>query len=179
MSSVSEDSSTLIDFAKLDRILGQLANVNSCMDSHDQRLARLKILSVTQHPQHRTPPQRQDTSALTGGGHNMRAATCNQSRGTRLGSGGMTNRSPVHRDRFDDDGPPCPKIKFPHFDGESDPLSCLNKCDMYFRGMRTSEDEKVWQASLHLDDVVAGASIPSNATSVASSSGPVSSSLST
>jgi hypothetical protein len=45
--------------------------------------------------------------------------------------------------------PPRPKINFPHYDGESDPLPWLSKCDTYFRGMRTWEYDKVWQASLH------------------------------
>jgi hypothetical protein len=32
-----------------------------------------------------------------------------------------------------------------------DPLTWLNKCDNYFRGHHTLEEEKVWLASLHLD----------------------------
>jgi hypothetical protein len=48
-----------------------------------------------------------------------------------------------------------PKINFPTFDGESDPLTWLNKCAMYFRGMRTTADERVWMASLHLEGVAA------------------------
>ena len=44
-----------------------------------------------------------------------------------------------------------PKISFPTFNGESDPLTWLNKCDNYFRGHRVPEDEKVWMVSLHLD----------------------------
>jgi hypothetical protein len=59
------------------------------------------------------------------------------------------------RGRYCDDGRRelhrPPKIQFPSFDGESDPLTWLNKCDNYFRGHRVSEDEKVWMASLHLD----------------------------
>ena len=46
-----------------------------------------------------------------------------------------------------------PKLNFPHFDGESDPLPWINKCESYFRGMCTLEEEKVWMASLHLDGV--------------------------
>jgi hypothetical protein len=48
-----------------------------------------------------------------------------------------------------------PKINFPTFYGESDPLTWLNKCTMYFRGMRTTADERVWMASLHLEGVAA------------------------
>lgn len=50
---------------------------------------------------------------------------------------------------------PRPRINFPQYDGKSDPLPWLNKCDTYFRGMSTWEDEKVWQASLHLEGVAA------------------------
>jgi hypothetical protein len=45
-----------------------------------------------------------------------------------------------------------PKLNFPSYDGESDPLTWLNKCKTYFRGMRTME---VWIASLHLEGVAA------------------------
>jgi hypothetical protein len=47
-----------------------------------------------------------------------------------------------------------PKLNFPNYDGESDLLTWLNKCETYFRGMRTME-EKVWIASLHLEGVAA------------------------
>jgi len=48
-----------------------------------------------------------------------------------------------------------PKIPFPAFNGETDPLTWLNKCDNFFRGHRVPEDEKVWMASLHLDGTTA------------------------
>ena len=48
-----------------------------------------------------------------------------------------------------------PKIPFPSFNGESDPLTWLNKCDNYFWGHLVPEDEKVWQASLRLEDTAA------------------------
>jgi hypothetical protein len=44
-----------------------------------------------------------------------------------------------------------PRPNFPSYDGESDPLAWLTKCDIYFRGMRTLHEERVWLASLHLD----------------------------
>ncbi|WVZ84588.1 hypothetical protein U9M48_031611 [Paspalum notatum var. saurae] len=52
-------------------------------------------------------------------------------------------------------GPRYPKLSFPRYDGESDPLPWLNTCDNFFRGHHTMEEEKVWLASLHLDGVVA------------------------
>jgi hypothetical protein len=50
-------------------------------------------------------------------------------------------------------GPREPKLTFPRFDGESDPLPWLNKCDGFFRGYCTLEEDRVWMASLHLDGV--------------------------
>jgi hypothetical protein len=44
-----------------------------------------------------------------------------------------------------------PKLNFPSFDGESDPLPWLTKCASYFHGMRTMEEEKVWMVALHLE----------------------------
>jgi hypothetical protein len=45
------------------------------------------------------------------------------------------------------------KINFPRYDGETDPLSWLNRCEFYFRGTRTMLAEQVWLASLHMDGV--------------------------
>ncbi|XP_039834338.1 uncharacterized protein LOC120695086 [Panicum virgatum] len=42
------------------------------------------------------------------------------------------------------------KLEFPSFDGTSDPLPFLNRCEHYFRGQRTLEEEQVWLAALHL-----------------------------
>jgi len=42
---------------------------------------------------------------------------------------------------------------FPRFDGTTDPLLFLNKCDAYFRQHRTMAEERVWMASYHLDEV--------------------------
>ena len=43
----------------------------------------------------------------------------------------------------------------PHFDGETDPLPWINKCEHFFQGYRTMEEEKVWTTSLHLDGAAA------------------------
>ncbi|WVZ96971.1 LOW QUALITY PROTEIN: hypothetical protein U9M48_042546 [Paspalum notatum var. saurae] len=45
------------------------------------------------------------------------------------------------------------KLDFPRFDGKSDPMLFLNKCDSYFRQQRTMAEERVWMASYHLEDV--------------------------
>lgn len=42
------------------------------------------------------------------------------------------------------------KLDFPTFDGTGDPLPFLNRCEHYFRGQRTMEEEQVWLAALHL-----------------------------
>jgi hypothetical protein len=44
------------------------------------------------------------------------------------------------------------KWDFPRFDGTSDPMLFLNKCDAYFRQHRTMVEERVLMASYHLDD---------------------------
>jgi len=42
------------------------------------------------------------------------------------------------------------KLEFPTFDGTGDPLPFLNRCEHYFHGQRTLEEEQVWLAALHL-----------------------------
>jgi hypothetical protein len=55
-----------------------------------------------------------------------------------------------HPNRYKLGGFSRPKLNFPSFDGEFDPLPWLTKCASYFRGMRTMEEE-VWMAMLHLE----------------------------
>jgi len=45
------------------------------------------------------------------------------------------------------------KWDFPRFDGTTDPMLFINKCEAYFRQHRTTVDERVLMASYHLDDV--------------------------
>jgi hypothetical protein len=45
------------------------------------------------------------------------------------------------------------KLDFPRFDGKSDPLLFINKCESYFRQQRTLPEERVWMASYNLEDV--------------------------
>lgn len=42
------------------------------------------------------------------------------------------------------------KLEFPKFDGKEDPLPWLNRCEQFFRGQRTPEEDKVWLASYHM-----------------------------
>lgn len=43
-------------------------------------------------------------------------------------------------------------MDFPKFDGKSEPLSFINRCEDYFRRERIMEEEKVWMASRNLAD---------------------------
>jgi hypothetical protein len=45
------------------------------------------------------------------------------------------------------------KLDFPLFDGKSDPLSWINRCEQFFRGQRTADTDKVWLATYHLTGV--------------------------
>ena len=44
------------------------------------------------------------------------------------------------------------QMDFPRFDGRSDPLIFINRCESYFRQQRIMEEEKVWMASRHLEE---------------------------
>jgi hypothetical protein len=44
------------------------------------------------------------------------------------------------------------KLRFPKYDGASDPLAWLHRCDQFFRAAKTLEEEKVWYAAFHLKD---------------------------
>ena len=44
------------------------------------------------------------------------------------------------------------KLDFPKYDGTGDPMPFVNKCEHYFHGQRTIEEEKVWLAALNLHD---------------------------
>lgn len=123
MSSVSDDSRALTDSAKLDRILAQLTTMNTRMDSHDQRLARLEDDQGCQ------AASIQETSPTTGGEPTLGTSEIPQGRGSTPVTGGQHHRNHGHREHFDGDEPPRPKISFPTYDGEADPLPWLNKCN--------------------------------------------------
>ena len=44
------------------------------------------------------------------------------------------------------------KMDFPRYDGKSDPLIFINRCESYFHQQRIMEEEKVWMASYNLED---------------------------
>jgi hypothetical protein len=70
--------------------------------------------------------------------------------GGGTGGSGASGGRRFGYDRTEDSDGRLPKINFPMFDGEADPLPWLNKCTMYFRSMGTLAKERVWMASLLL-----------------------------
>jgi hypothetical protein len=44
------------------------------------------------------------------------------------------------------------KLDFPRYDGTSDPLIFINRCESYFYQQRIMEEKKVWMASYNLED---------------------------
>jgi hypothetical protein len=48
-----------------------------------------------------------------------------------------------------------PKLNFPRYDGEFDPLPWLNHYESFFRGSRTLPVEQVWMSYLQLDGTAA------------------------
>ena len=55
-----------------------------------------------------------------------------------------------HQDR----PPRFQKLGFPRYDGKSDLLISINRCESYFHQQRIMEEEKVWMASYNLEDGV-------------------------
>jgi hypothetical protein len=49
--------------------------------------------------------------------------------------------------------PKFQKLEFPRYDGKTDPMLFVNKCESYFRQQRTMVEERVWMASYALEDV--------------------------
>jgi len=139
MAGLKEDDPPLTDSQKLDRILAQITTINKRLDTHDLRLSRLEKQKVEDNAEQSPEDPKTEDSG----------------RGPRgSGRGGGGGGGPFNRHyRRDDDWrrPHRPKLSFPHYDGESDPLPWLNKYDSYFRGCRTMDEERVWLASLHLD----------------------------
>jgi hypothetical protein len=45
------------------------------------------------------------------------------------------------------------RLEFSLFNGKEDPIGWINKCEQFFEGQRTLEEEKVWLASYHMTGV--------------------------
>ena len=64
------------------------------------------------------------------------------SSGSKPGSGEHHNDRP----------PKFQKMDFSRYDGKTDPLIFINRCESYFHQQRIMEEEKVWMASYNLED---------------------------
>ena len=53
-----------------------------------------------------------------------------------------------HNDR----PPRFQEMDFPRYDGKSDPLIFINRCESYFHQQRIMEEEKVWMDSYNLEE---------------------------
>jgi len=121
------------DSDKLDQILAQLTTMNNRLDSHDRRITRTEKFQQGDHDDKkarddglRTP--KRPSSWHPGGGDG------GGSSGDDSDVGGGFRRD--RRGRRDDDWrrPRHPKLNFPHFDGKSNPLPWINKCEHFFQG---------------------------------------------
>ena len=64
------------------------------------------------------------------------------------GPSGSKHSGKHHQDR----PPKFQKMDFPRYDGKSDPLIFINRCESYFHQQRIMEEEKVWMASYNLEE---------------------------
>lgn len=61
------------------------------------------------------------------------------------------SRGSGNGDHHGDRPPRFQKLDFPKFDGKSDPLAFLNRCESYFHQQRIAAEEQVWMASYNLE----------------------------
>jgi hypothetical protein len=151
----NDETRKMTDSEKLDCIMGQLTTMNHRLDTHAQRITLLEQEPPTQTDSPRGQPLPSMTLPIGPALESHVGAGNTSSRGSD--GGYVSGRRGIlggHRDRHDG-GPHRPNFSFPHYDGDSDPLPWLNKCDTYFRGTGVHQDERVWQVSLHLEGVAA------------------------
>jgi hypothetical protein len=67
------------------------------------------------------------------------------------GSSSSGPRGPHGGEHHNDRPPRFQKMDFPMFDGESDPLAFINRCESYFHQQCIVEEEKLWMASYNLE----------------------------
>ncbi|WVZ80867.1 hypothetical protein U9M48_028309 [Paspalum notatum var. saurae] len=75
-------------------------------------------------------------------------ATLQKKKSASSSSSGGGNDGQHHNDR----PPQFQKMDFLRYDGKSDPLIFINRCESYFHQQRIMEEEKVWMASYNLED---------------------------
>jgi hypothetical protein len=146
----SEDVTTT-----LTQILGQLATINKHLEIQGELLARHDNILLDGDGS-TIPIVPQPTSTAS-------ASKTGETAGTGSGGNGGSNgglfghNNPPPRDHNADlrNSFHRPKLNFPRYDGESDPLPWLNRCESFFRGTQTMAAEQVWMASLHMDNIAA------------------------
>jgi hypothetical protein len=117
----------------LNTIMAQLTSIDSRLDLQGATLARHAQLlgGIEGSTAPNNNPLNQIIAGVDGAVHGS---------GTSGGIGGTEghthNPHPPPRDYRDDlrNSFHRPKLNFPHYDGESDPLPWLNHCESYFRG---------------------------------------------
>jgi hypothetical protein len=67
------------------------------------------------------------------------------------GSSSSGPRGPHGGEHHNDRPPRFQKMDFPKFDGKSDPLAFINRCESYFHQQCIMEEEKLWMASYNLE----------------------------
>ena len=60
-------------------------------------------------------------------------------------------RALVTGEHHNDRPPRFQKMDFPKFDGKSDPLAFINRCESFFHQQRIAEEEQVWMSSYNLE----------------------------
>ena len=107
-----------------------LESVVTALNAINEKLARLPVIEQNLAQQQQAI-ERLEHQRFNDGG-----------RGRNPPPGGIEDRPPRYH-----------KLDFPKFDGKSDPLLFINKCESFFQQQRTLEEEKVWLASFHLEGV--------------------------
>jgi hypothetical protein len=130
--------------ATLNSIMAQLTTISNRLDLQGTMLAKHAMLLNGAE------------GSVAAGGHSP-APNGDGSNPDTTGGAAPRNHHPPPRDYHDDlrNSFHRPKLNFPRYDGESDPLPWLNRCESYFRGMQTLAAEQVWMALLHMDGVAA------------------------
>lgn len=65
---------------------------------------------------------------------------------------GSTSGRTSSGEHTQDRPPRFQKLDFPWYDGKTDPLAFINRCESYFYQQHVMEEEKVWMASYNLED---------------------------
>jgi len=63
-----------------------------------------------------------------------------------------SSSKPGSGEHHNDRPPKFQKMDFPRYDGKTDPLIFINRCESYFHQQRIMEEEKVWMASYNLEE---------------------------